>query len=238
MSIINNYLALDIILTWQGRNSGPREQQQNWFCCESAQLCSSHHKLHLLWPGLDLSPVSLAFHPSCHSSQLYDQHGSSHQRWCVRSGAASTGLGHEVAVWTCSTSSLPIFSSDCSNLSISFLHVKRRRSLKLKKGYIGVNDQAYLWPAVIEIWINKKCRNNKSYLRMKIELGLGCIHSVHRLVQFWCVVVGKPLGCQLSYSLENLEWETVIKLDYLFVQHFQSLRWQALNSCTHFPVVY
>lgn len=151
MSIINNYLALGIILTWQGRNSGPREQQQNYCCCESAELCFSHHKLHLLWLGLHLCPVSLAFHPACPSSQLCGQHGSSHhlQRWCARSGAASTGLGHAAGVWPCCSSSLHTFSSDCSNVSISFIYVKEGKKFQAKKGYIGVNDQVYLWPAVM-----------------------------------------------------------------------------------------
>lgn len=67
---------------------------------------------------------------------------------------------------------------------------------------------------------------------MKLELELGCISSVHKLMQFWCVIVGKPLGRQLSYYLENLEWETVIKLGYLFVKYFQSLWWKVLDSCT------
>lgn len=51
---------------------------------------------------------------------------------------------------------------------------------------------------------------------MKPELELGCTSSVHKLVQFWCVIVGKPLEHQLSYYLENLEWEIVIKTQ-LFV---------------------
>lgn len=67
---------------------------------------------------------------------------------------------------------------------------------------------------------------------MKLELELGWISSVHKLVQFWCVIVGRPLGCQLSYYLENLEWGIVTKLGHFFVQCFQSLWWKVLNSCT------
>lgn len=83
-----------------------------------------------------------------------------------------------------------------------------------------------------QLWVYKKCRNNKSCLRMKPEVELGCISPVHELVQFWCVIVGKALGCQLSHYLENLEWEIVTKLSYLFVKYFESLWWKVLNICT------
>lgn len=101
-------------------------------------------------PFFQTQPV--AFHPSCHSSQLYDQHGSSHhlQIWCARSGAASAHLGHAVGVWTCcSWLSLQVFSSNCSNLSILFIHVREGNKFQgKKKRYTGVNDHVYPWPVV------------------------------------------------------------------------------------------
>lgn len=58
---------------------------------------------------------------------------------------------------------------------------------------------------------------------MKLELELRLVSSVHQLVQFCCVAVGKPLGCQLSHYLQNLEYEVIVKLGYLFVMYFESL---------------
>lgn len=58
---------------------------------------------------------------------------------------------------------------------------------------------------------------------MKLERESGFINSVHKLVQFCCATVGKPLGCQLAYYLENLEYEAIVKLGYLSVKYFESL---------------
>lgn len=72
---------------------------------------------------------------------------------------------------------------------------------------------------------------------MKLKLELGCMNSVHKLVQFWCVIVGKPLGRQLSHYLENLEWEIVMKLSYLFVKDFRASG-ERYWIAARFPVVY
>lgn len=71
--------------------------------------------------------------------------------------------------------------------------------------------------------MNKKCRNNKPHLRDETRGGIGICKSVHKLVQFCCVTVGKPLGCQLACYLEDLEYEAIIKLGFLFQKYFESL---------------
>lgn len=153
MSIINNYLALDIVLTWQGRNLGPREQQQNYLCCESAQLCFSHHKLHLLWPGLDLSPVfpdtASCFPPFL---PLFSALWSAWQEPSppkVMCQARSSQHWFGTCSWCLNLLLLffATFSCSCLNLFISLIHVKEGKKFQAKK--IGVNDHVCFWPAVM-----------------------------------------------------------------------------------------